>query len=55
MLSGVGLEKMFWVEVVSIACYLINRSPTLVPVNKTLVEVWKIKNPSLQHLRVFLL
>jgi hypothetical protein len=53
MISGVGLEKMFWVEVVSIACYLINISPTLVPINKTPVEVWKRKNPSHQHLHVF--
>ena len=53
MLSGVGLEKLFLVEVVSIECYLINRSHTLVPLNKTPMEVWKSKNPSLQHLCVF--
>ena len=53
MLSGVVLEKMFWVEVVSISCYLINISPTLVPMNKTPMEVWKRKNLSSQHLHFF--
>ena len=29
MLSGVGLGQEFWVEEVDIACYLVNRSPSL--------------------------
>jgi len=29
MLSGAGLGQEFWAEVVDIACYLINRSPSL--------------------------
>jgi transposase InsO family protein len=53
MLSGVNLEKKFWVEVVATACYLINRSPTSSLVDKTPMEVWMGKNPSLQHLHVF--
>ena len=27
IILNVGLEKKFWVEIVSMACYLINRSP----------------------------
>jgi len=53
MLSGVGLEHKFWAEVVAIACYLINRSPTSVLIENTLVEAWSRKNPSMRHLRVF--
>ena len=53
MLSGVGLEQKFWAEVVITACYLINRSPTSALVEKTPMEVWSNKKPSLRHLRVF--
>jgi len=28
MISGVGLGQEFWVEVVEIACYLVNKSPS---------------------------
>jgi len=35
------------------AWYLVNRSPTLALVDKTLHEVWTGKNFSLKHLRVF--
>lgn len=53
MLSGTSLEQRFWVEVVSIACYLINKSPTLALVDKTLIEAWSDHKLSLRHLRVF--
>lgn len=32
--SGTNLEQIFWVEVVSTTCYLINRSPTSALVDK---------------------
>ena len=53
MLSDAELEQEFWVEVVSTACYLVNRSPSLALDDTTPHEVWFGKKPSLQHLRVF--
>ena len=53
MLSGAGLEQEFWAEVVSTACYLVNRSPSSALDDTTPHEVWSGKKPSLQHLRVF--
>jgi hypothetical protein len=53
MLSGVELGQAFWVEVVCITCYLVNRSPSLVLDDKTPHEVCTGKKPSLEHLRVF--
>jgi hypothetical protein len=53
MLSGVGLGKEFLAEVVGIACYLVNRSPSSMLDEKTPREVWSGKKPSLTHLKVF--
>jgi hypothetical protein len=53
MLSGVGLGKELWAEVVGTACYLVNRSPSSVLGDKTPQEVWTGKEPSLTHLKVF--
>ena len=53
MLGGAGLEQKFWAEAVAIVCYLLNCSPTAVLINKTLMEAWSSKKPSLRHLRVF--
>lgn len=53
MLSGVGLGQELWVEAVEIACYLVNRSPSLALEDKTPQEVWTGKKPSLSHLRIF--
>lgn len=36
-----------------IACYLVNRSLSLMLEDKTLQEVWIGKKPSLSHLRVY--
>ena len=47
MLGGASLENKLWVEVVSIACYVIKRS-SIPP----LMEYWMGKKPSLQHLQV---
>jgi hypothetical protein len=53
MLSGAGIEHKLWAEVVDIACYLINQSPTSTLVDKTPHEAWTSKKPSLVHLKVF--
>ena len=53
MLSGAGLEKKFWAETVATACYLINKSPTSALVEKTPMESWSNKKPSLIHLKFF--
>ena len=53
MLSGVELGKEFWEEAVGIACYLVNRSPSLVLDDKTPQEVWTGKEHSLTHLKIF--
>eukprot|EP00253_Pinus_taeda_P001900 PITA_01900 len=53
MLSGARLGQEFLAEAVEIACYLVNRSPSLALEDKTLQEVWTGKKPSLSHLKVF--
>jgi hypothetical protein len=53
MLSSAMLGQEFWVEAVSTACYLVNRSPSSALDDTTPHEVWSRKKPSLQHLRVF--
>ena len=45
MLNGAGFEKEFQVEVVSTACYLINRHPTIALMDKICMEVWTSKIP----------
>ena len=45
MLSGTGLGQESWAEVVETACYLVNRSPSLVLEDKTPQEVWTGKKP----------
>jgi hypothetical protein len=47
------LGQEYWVEVVDIACYLVNQSPSLMLVDKTPHEAWIGKNPSLKHIKVF--
>eukprot|EP00253_Pinus_taeda_P036658 PITA_36658 len=53
MLSGAGLGQEFLEEVVDTACYLVNRSPSLVLEDKIPQEVWTGKKPSLSHLRLW--
>lgn len=47
MLSGITLEKKFWVEVVMTKCYLFNKSPSSTLDDKTPYEVWSSKKPNL--------
>jgi hypothetical protein len=35
------------------ACYLVNRSPSSVLVEKNPQEIWNVKKPSLEHVKVF--
>ena len=53
MLSDAGLSEDYWVEVVDIACYLVNKSSTLALVAKTLYEAWMVKCPLL-HISEYL-
>jgi hypothetical protein len=53
MLNGERLGHEFWVEAVGFACYLVNRSPSLVLDENTPDEVWIGKKISLAHLMVF--
>jgi hypothetical protein len=53
MLSNSGLNRRFWAEVASTACYLINRSPSIVIDKKTPIEVWSGSLVDYSQLRVF--
>ncbi|KAL0294146.1 UNVERIFIED_CONTAM: Retrovirus-related Pol polyprotein from transposon TNT 1-94 [Sesamum calycinum] len=48
-----GLPKSFWVEAVSMACYLINRSPRASLGGKVTEEVWTCNQVNFDHLRIF--
>lgn len=53
MLSGASLEKKFQVEPIRTTCYLVNRSFPLALIDKTPMEIWSGKNPSLRNIQVF--
>jgi len=53
MLKAKGMPNYFWVEAVTCAVYLINRSPTRSVPNTTPIEAWSGFKPSVQHLKVF--
>ncbi|WVZ91577.1 hypothetical protein U9M48_037728 [Paspalum notatum var. saurae] len=53
MLSNAGLNKRFWAEAASTACYLINRSPSITLDKKTPIEVWSGSPADYSQLRVF--
>jgi len=53
MLSNAGLHRHFWAEAASTACYLINRSPSIVIDKKTPIEVWSGSPADYSQLRVF--
>ncbi|KAL0381218.1 UNVERIFIED_CONTAM: hypothetical protein Sangu_0186100 [Sesamum angustifolium] len=49
----VGLPKSFWAETVSMACYLINRSPRASLGATVAEEVWTGNPIDFDHLRIF--
>ncbi|KAG8489524.1 hypothetical protein CXB51_017540 [Gossypium anomalum] len=53
MLSNVNLPKSFWAEVASIACFLINRSPSVTIEKKTPQEVWSGNPTNYSNLKIF--
>lgn len=53
MLSTASLEQKFWAEAVSIACHLVNHSPTVSLQYKTPEEVWSKKPADYSYLRTF--
>ncbi|GJS62129.1 retrovirus-related pol polyprotein from transposon TNT 1-94, partial [Tanacetum coccineum] len=53
MMHEKGLPKSFWAEAVYTAIYLLNRSPTKALDNKTPLEAWNRRKPSVRHLKVF--
>jgi hypothetical protein len=53
MLSNANLQKELWTEVVSTACYLINRSPSTAIGCKIPQEVWKGHPCDYSKLKVF--
>ena len=53
MLSNTKLTNDFWVEVVNIACYLVNRSPSTTLELKTPNEVWSSTPSDYSDLKVF--
>ena len=53
MLFNAGMDRYFWVEAASTACYLINRSPSIALNKKTPIEVWSDTPSDYSHLKVF--
>src|SRR5438105_10836037 len=53
MLSNAGLDRQFWAEAASTACYLIDRSPSIAIDKKTPIEVWSGSPADYSQLRVF--
>jgi len=53
MLSNAGLEKRFWAEAVSTACYLINRGPHTGIKCRTPAEMWSGKSADYSNLKIF--
>ena len=47
------LANIFWADVVSMACYLINRSPMVVLDGKVVKDVWAGNEVDYSNLRVF--
>lgn len=48
-----GLPNRFWAEVVVMAVYIINISPTKAVIGKTPYQAWFGTKPYMNHLRVF--
>jgi hypothetical protein len=53
MLNEKNLPNYFWAEVVAIAVYIMNRTPTAAVHGMTLKEKFTSKKPNVSHFRVF--
>jgi hypothetical protein len=53
LLKSKGLSRWLWGEVVAMAVYLLNRSPSRSVEGKTPFETWYEKQSGVQHLRTF--
>eukprot|EP00253_Pinus_taeda_P025415 PITA_25415 len=53
MINNANLQKDLWAEAVSIACYLVNRSPSVAINCKIPEEVWSSQSCDYSHLRIF--
>lgn len=53
LLINSKLQRSFQAEVVSTACYIVNKSPSIVIGFKTPEEIWSSKPSSYKHLRIF--
>ena len=53
MLSNAGLDRRFWAEAVSTACYLINRGPHTGIQCKTPMDMWSGKAADYSNLKAF--
>ncbi|WVZ81041.1 hypothetical protein U9M48_028468 [Paspalum notatum var. saurae] len=53
MLKAKGMPAVFWGKAVSIAAYIVNRSPTKSLEDKTPFEAWHGRKPDVAHLRTF--
>lgn len=52
-MKSMQVPSRFWAEAISVAVYVLNRSPTKSLQNKTPFEAWHGKKPSVNHLKVF--
>ena len=53
MMFQANVPKKFWSDAVATACYLINRTPTLILKGQSPFEVLNKHKPSLEHIRIF--
>ena len=53
MLKGKNLPNEYWVEAVSCAIYILNRSPTKIVMDMVPQQAWSGKIHSVSHLKVF--
>lgn len=53
MIGNTNLQKELWAEAVSTACYLINRSPSVVISCQIPEEFWSGQSCDYLHLKIF--
>ena len=53
MMFQANVPKKYWSDAVATACYLINRTPTLILKGQSPFEVLNKHKPSLEHIRIF--